>query len=44
MATKSLSPKQERIINFVTEFLSDGGYPAIIGDVAVVRQISQRRK
>jgi SOS-response transcriptional repressor LexA len=30
MAIKSLSPKQERIINFVTEFLSDKGYPPTI--------------
>jgi repressor LexA len=35
MAIKSLSPKQERIINFVTEFLHDRGYPPTIRDIAV---------
>jgi repressor LexA len=34
MAIKSLSPKQERIINFVTEFLDDKGYPPTIRDIA----------
>jgi repressor LexA len=34
MAIKSLSPKQERIINFVTEFLRDKGYPPTIRDIA----------
>src|SRR3972149_3372379 len=34
MAVKSLSPKQERIINFVTEFLNDKGYPPTIRDIA----------
>jgi len=34
MAIKSLSPKQERIISFVTEFLSDKGYPPTIRDIA----------
>jgi repressor LexA len=34
MTTKSLSPKQERIINFVTEFLHDKGYPPTIRDIA----------
>ena len=34
MANKSLSPKQERIINFVTEFLQDKGYPPTIRDIA----------
>jgi repressor LexA len=34
MATKSLSPKQERIINFVTAFLHDKGYPPTIRDIA----------
>ncbi|NWF77304.1 MAG: transcriptional repressor LexA [Chloroflexi bacterium] len=34
MAIKSLSPKQERIINFVTEFLEDKGYPPTIRDIA----------
>jgi repressor LexA len=34
MVIKSLSPKQERIINFVTEFLSDKGYPPTIRDIA----------
>ena len=34
MATKSLSPKQERIINFVPEFLQDKGYPPTIRDIA----------
>ncbi len=34
MAVKSLSLKQERIINFVTEFLDDKGYPPTIRDIA----------
>ena len=34
MAIKSLSPKQEQIINFVTEFLHDKGYPPTIRDIA----------
>jgi repressor LexA len=34
MAVKSLSPKQERIIHFVTEFLNDKGYPPTIRDIA----------
>jgi repressor LexA len=34
MAIKSLSPKQERIINFVTKFLQDKGYPPTIRDIA----------
>lgn len=34
MANKSLSPKQERIIKFVTEFLDDKGYPPTIRDIA----------
>ena len=34
MAIKSLSPKQERIISFVTEFLHDKGYPPTIRDIA----------
>jgi repressor LexA len=34
MAIKALSPKQERIINFVTEFLNDKGYPPTIRDIA----------
>jgi len=34
MAIKALSPKQERIINFVTEFLEDKGYPPTIRDIA----------
>jgi repressor LexA len=34
MAIKSLSPKQERIINFVTAFLDDKGYPPTIRDIA----------
>jgi repressor LexA len=34
MAIKSLSAKQERIINFVTEFLQDKGYPPTIRDIA----------
>jgi repressor LexA len=33
MAIKSLSPKQERIINFVIEFLNDKGYPPTIRDI-----------
>ena len=34
MTVKSLSPKQQRIINFVTEFLHDKGYPPTIRDIA----------
>jgi repressor LexA len=34
MTNTSLSPKQERIINFVTEFLHDRGYPPTIRDIA----------
>jgi len=34
LAIKSLSPKQERIIKFVTEFLHDRGYPPTIRDIA----------
>ena len=34
MANKSISLKQERIINFVTEFLQDKGYPPTIRDIA----------
>ncbi|MFO7773859.1 MAG: transcriptional repressor LexA [Dehalococcoidia bacterium] len=34
MAMKSLSVKQERIINFVTDFLHDKGYPPTIRDIA----------
>jgi len=34
MAIKSLSPKQEQIIKFVTEFLNDKGYPPTIRDIA----------
>jgi repressor LexA len=34
MAVKSLSPKQERIINFITEFLHDRGYPPTVRDIA----------
>jgi repressor LexA len=34
MAIKSISPKQERIINFVTAFLDDQGYPPTIRDIA----------
>jgi repressor LexA len=34
MAIKSLSPKQEQIINFVTTFLYDKGYPPTIRDIA----------
>jgi repressor LexA len=34
MAIKSLSPKQEQIINFVTTFLHDKGYPPTIRDIA----------
>ena len=40
MAIKSLSPKQERIINFVTEFLNDKGYPPTIRDIAAGCEIS----
>jgi len=32
---KSLSPKQEGIINFITNFLRDNGYPPSIRDIAV---------
>ncbi|MEA3442443.1 MAG: transcriptional repressor LexA [Chloroflexota bacterium] len=35
MATKLLSPKQENMINFITEFLQDKGYPPSIRDIAV---------
>ena len=34
MVIKSLSPKQERIINFVTAFLEDMGYPPTVRDIA----------
>jgi repressor LexA len=34
MAVKSLSQKQERIINFVAAFLHDKGYPPTIRDIA----------
>ena len=34
MAIKSLSPKQEQIINFVTTFIHDKGYPPTIRDIA----------
>jgi repressor LexA len=34
MAIKSLSPKQEQIIDFVTTFLHDKGYPPTIRDIA----------
>ena len=34
MATKPLSTKQERIINFVTGFLHGRGYPSTIRDIA----------
>lgn len=34
MAIKSLSSKQEQIINFVREFLDDRGYPPTIRDIA----------
>ena len=34
MTIKSLSPKQGRIISFVTEFLHDKGYPPTIRDIA----------
>jgi len=40
MTVKSLSPKQERIINFVTEFLDDKGYPPTIRDIAAGCEIS----
>jgi len=40
MAIKSLSPKQERIIDFITEFLHDRGYPPTIRDIAVGCEIS----
>ena len=31
---KSLSPKQESIIKFITEFIGDNGYPPTIRDIA----------
>jgi len=31
---ESLSPKQDRIINFIAEFLHDKGYPPSIRDIA----------
>ncbi len=34
MTNKALSPKQEKIINFVMEFLNDRGYPPSIRDIA----------
>ena len=34
MAVGSLSSKQERIVNFVTDFFSDKGYPPSIRDIA----------
>jgi len=34
MTVKPLSQKQERIINFVTEFLHDKGYPPTVRDIA----------
>ena len=34
MAIKSLSAKQENIINFITDFLRDKGYPPSIRDIA----------
>ena len=40
MAIKALSPKQERVINFVTEFLNDKGYPPTIRDIAAGCAIS----
>lgn len=35
MATKSLSSKQEHILNFISDFLRDKGYPPSIRDIAV---------
>jgi repressor LexA len=40
MTIKSLSTKQERIINFVTKFLHDKGYPPTIRDIAAGCEIS----
>ena len=34
MVSKPLSPKQQHIISFVTEFLRDNGYPPSIRDIA----------
>jgi repressor LexA len=34
VVTKPLSPKQQHIISFVTEFLRDNGYPPSIRDIA----------
>ena len=38
MATKLLSPKQENMINFITEFLRDKGYP-LVGEIAAGKPI-----
>ena len=35
MATKSLSPRQEQILNFISDFLRDKGYPPSIRDIVV---------
>jgi len=35
LAIKSLSPKQEHILNFISDFLRDKGYPPSIRDIAV---------
>ena len=35
MTTKSLSSKQEQIINFITDYLRDKAYPPTIRDIAV---------
>ncbi|MBE0431367.1 MAG: repressor LexA [Dehalococcoidia bacterium] len=40
MTTKSLSSKQELIINFVAQFLRDKGYPPTIRDIATGCRLS----
>ena len=35
MAIKSLSSKQEHILNFINDFLRDKGYPPSVRDIAV---------
>lgn len=35
MVTKSLSSKQEHILNFINDFLRDKGYPPSVRDIAV---------
>ena len=40
MVAKLLSPKQEHIINYITEYLRDRGYPPSIRDIAAGCEIS----